>query len=275
MLIAATTAFCLLVPHEIFAVDPSHDALHFKWTEVSAAEFRSPDPVYETGSGNACFRRVYIPEEIGDQKVRGIIVWDAEPHYHPNGPRSTIQSKLWRDFAAKHRFGMAELATRPLGLEETIQQIQMIFEDMDRIYGRTECKHACFTFGGTSGTGHDTLQLAAHEPIQGRLIAGIPCSVTFQGSRGTYTFGDRIPLLIMEAGREERERSSAPSTREKVAETVRQGKPFTLAVRLSATHPQFRDDIHSKTSQNRRIAHAMLLSNDLAGVCFQTETAQG
>lgn len=269
------TATVSAIVSPMSAGDRLPTSLHYAWTEEASDGFRSTEAVYETNSGRACFRRVYIPEEIGDAKIRGVIVWDAEPHYYPRGVRTTVQSPIWRAFAAKHKFGMAELATRPIGVEKTAKQIQSILEDMDRLYDRTECKHACFTFAGTSGTGHDALELAAYKPIEDRLIAGVPCSVTLQGNRGLFEFGDRVPILIMAAGMEERDRSSAPRNREQVTKLVREGKPFTLAVRLSAKHPEFRDDVDSKNAKARRTAHAMLLAMTWLEAIFEQRLPDG
>lgn len=231
------------------------DELHFEWIE-DAGSYRSPQAVYKTRHGNECFRRMLIPRSIGNDKIRGVIVWDAERHYYPNGPRSTIQTSLWREFAAQQRFGMIELASRPLNVEATVDEIQKILEDMDVMYGRTECRHACFTFGGTSGTGQDTLELASYRPIADRMIAGFPCSARVGG----YDTGQNIPLLVLEAGREKFAGSTVPDNLPAASAAVRAGKPITFAVRLSATHPEFRDDIGSNNREHRQIASSMVLA---------------
>ncbi|MEM1063136.1 MAG: hypothetical protein AAGJ97_12490 [Planctomycetota bacterium] len=257
--------FVFVPPSLARADEPSgdvveRDGLNYEWIDEGGGIFRSSEPTYETRVGNPCFRRVHIPESIGDAKIRGVIAWDAEPHYHPRGPRSTIQTEMWRAFAAKHRFGMVELASRPIGVEETVAQIEGILEDMDVLYGRDECRHACYTFGGTSGTGQDTLELASHRPVAGRMIAGIPCSC----DPGRHPPTSNVPLLVMNAGMEvyaaPRFPAGVPSSLERSAELVRDGFPVGTAVRLSAKHPQFRDDVGAKDEVNRQIAHSMLFA---------------
>ncbi|MEM6279982.1 MAG: hypothetical protein AAF733_10920 [Verrucomicrobiota bacterium] len=233
-------------------------ASHYEWIADGEGIFRSPESVHETNSGRPCYRRIFLPEGIEEGALRGIIVWDAEPHYYPKGPRSTIQSEPWRDFAAKHGFGMAELASRPLSVEETAEEIKAIFRDMDEIFGRNDCQNAFFTFGGTSGTGLDTIELADYAPMAERMIAGFPCSMGFV-RYGTFEADKGVPLLFMPAGREKFAGIRVPDVAGEVSARVSKGMPDTLLVRLGATHPELRDDDPNGSSPQSKKAIAASL----------------
>ena len=247
-------------------------ATHFEWVYEGNNTYRSAEKVYTTSWGSDCFRRIHIPKRLAGKKVRGVLAFDAEGHFWPNGNRTYLQSESWQGLAEDKSFGMMETATRPLDEAQTIDVFQKMLEDMDELFQRTECQYANITLSGLSGTGIDVMWLAGYKPWIDRMIAGIPNSASSWYLNPQWNDPDSIspldlgypdpsiPLLHMPAGREKFDGYFVSQNYPYVTEETRKGHPTTLAARLGAGHAQQRDDVNSSNYVNSMLAHSNLFA---------------